>query len=437
MFATLNLQLISTPATLEPSNEPLDSGSASGTGKDGGQSPFSQLLGMRKDPALEQGGTGGQILPESGKPLPPLNRPTQLADGLENSLQPNVPVPANGVINPRAGVALDRELGLAVDLEVAYLPAEIALAEATQVTLLPMEKIAGAQTWSTAIASAKTLPGAAGRLGTDALTLARPAQSLASEAGLALATQTQILMAPVGDESGVLVSAEGLVRTRIMPTAQQAPVATVAVADGAIESTSDDLMAPLARTVGAIVSAQKPDFRVAGLSSTQNSATAHLTPSISPLAAETALGRQAPLLEAISTPVRDAAWGQKLGEQVITLTNNQIKTADIKLTPADLGPLRVRISLDEGAASITFVAQSAVTREAIEQALPRLREMMAESGLSLGQTDVSDQGVAEGNQERDSGATASKDGCVDEPQDADLPERRKMVTSNNLLDTFA
>ena len=132
--------------------------------------------------------------------------------------------------------------------------------------------------------------------------------------------------------------------------------------------------------------------------------------------------------------MRDAAWGDKLGERVLMLSGNQVKTAEIKLTPADLGPLRVRVSIEDGAAHVQFHATHAVTREAIEQALPRLREMLAESGLSLGQTDVSEQGVADGKADREYAAGGDEHG---DAADADRTERRKTVAPSGLLDTFA
>lgn len=427
MFLTLDLQLTSTLTTHAPSVGLTDTSSTPQHGNEGGYLPFSQLLGLHTDIALDPELTGGEFLPQTGKPLPPLQpvdgltSPPQLIDDLESTPKLAIPVPAVS-IDPKLSNALELEI------EVPYRPTEIAVTQPSHVSLLPIGKMSGADMLSTPVKTA-------GRLGTDALAVARPLQTLASEVSIALATQTQNIVAAAGDETIILPNAEGLVRDRIMRATQQAPVAAV-IADSSIEGSPDNLLAPLARTVGAVASVQRPDFRVSGPSSAQASAPAHLTPMISPFASETGLTRGEPLLEAISTPVRDAAWGQKLGEQLITLTGNQIRTAEIKLTPADLGPLRVQISIDEGVANITFQAQHAVTREAIEQALPRLREMLAESGLSLGQTDVSEQGVSEGNQEREFGSAASADEHLDGPAEADLPERRKTVTSNNLLDTF-
>lgn len=433
MLATLTLQLTSTITTHEASADLTDTGTSLQHGKQSGQSPFSQLLGLNTDIAPDPEVTSGEFLPVSGKPLPPL-RPSQLDNSLESTPRFGVPVSGVVTINPKLSNALDRDLEL--EIEVAYPPAEMTAAEPSHVTLLPIQAIPGAETLPASIKPLETRAETPARLGTDALTVTRPLQTLASDVSNALATQTQNLMAPGGDQTIVSPNTAGLARARILQANQQAPVAAAVFANGGIESADANQLAPFARTVGAIASVQKPDFRVAGLSSTQATAPAHLSPTISPFASDSGLVRQESPLQTISTPVRDAAWGQKLGEQLITLTGNQIRTAEIKLTPADLGPLRVQISIDEGATNVSFQAQHSVTREAIEQALPRLREMLAESGLSLGQTDVSEQGVSEREQERQFGSAASGDERVDDSAEPDHLERRKTVTSNNLLDTF-
>src|SRR5690606_41281170 len=61
----------------------------------------------------------------------------------------------------------------------------------------------------------------------------------------------------------------------------------------------------------------------------------------------------------------------------------------LRLAPEDLGPLEVRISLQQSTAHVWFGAQHADTRAALAEALPRLREMFAEAGLSLGHGGVS------------------------------------------------
>ncbi|MGI9235294.1 MAG: flagellar hook-length control protein FliK [Woeseiaceae bacterium] len=141
----------------------------------------------------------------------------------------------------------------------------------------------------------------------------------------------------------------------------------------------------------------------------------------------------------IGTPVRDVAWGERIGDRVVMMAGNHLKQAEIRLTPAELGPLRVQVSVDDGATHVTFHAQHAVTRDALEQALPRLREMLAENGLSLGQADVSERGVDEGGSDKQSEQSALDsiaDDAHGQDQDAAADLARRPNTSNGLLDTF-
>jgi len=146
-----------------------------------------------------------------------------------------------------------------------------------------------------------------------------------------------------------------------------------------------------------------------------------------------------PLATRIDVPVKDAAWGEQLGQRLQLIANNQLQTAEIRLTPAELGPLRVQIAIDDGAANVTFQAQHAVTRDAIEQALPRLREMLAENGLTLSQANVGDQGVQHGRRDSADEAAGSSyragDSAAEQPQDElHAPRERSAV---GLVDTFA
>jgi len=91
----------------------------------------------------------------------------------------------------------------------------------------------------------------------------------------------------------------------------------------------------------------------------------------------------------VEARVGSAGWGAELGQKVVWLANQQQQVAHINVTPPQLGPIEIRLNLAQDQASATFVSPHAAVREAIEAALPRLREMLAESGLTLGNVDVS------------------------------------------------
>ncbi|RKZ80800.1 MAG: hypothetical protein DRQ35_01565, partial [Gammaproteobacteria bacterium] len=65
-----------------------------------------------------------------------------------------------------------------------------------------------------------------------------------------------------------------------------------------------------------------------------------------------------------------------------------IQQATLKLNPANLGPVEVKLTMNDEKVHVTFVAQHAATRDALEQALPRLRESFTENGLEFADADV-------------------------------------------------
>ncbi len=93
----------------------------------------------------------------------------------------------------------------------------------------------------------------------------------------------------------------------------------------------------------------------------------------------------------IGPAVNHADWGSAFASRVAWQIGDGVQQAQIKVNPAELGPVEIRISIDKdtGSASVQFLANHGSTREAIEQSLPRLRELLQESGLNLADTNVS------------------------------------------------
>jgi flagellar hook-length control protein FliK len=97
---------------------------------------------------------------------------------------------------------------------------------------------------------------------------------------------------------------------------------------------------------------------------------------------------EAPVQRQIHAPVGTRAWTEELGTQINWLTERGQHAASLRLSPEHLGPLEVRISIKDDQASVWFGAAHADTRAAIEDALPRLREMLAAQGLALNDAGV-------------------------------------------------
>jgi flagellar hook-length control protein FliK len=91
----------------------------------------------------------------------------------------------------------------------------------------------------------------------------------------------------------------------------------------------------------------------------------------------------------VNVPVGTAQWADEIGSRMTMMVEQGKHTASLRLSPEHLGPLEVRITMNGDQASVQFGAAHVDTRNAIENALPRLREMFAATGLSLSDANVS------------------------------------------------
>lgn len=90
----------------------------------------------------------------------------------------------------------------------------------------------------------------------------------------------------------------------------------------------------------------------------------------------------------VAPAVGSSEWGSALGQQLIRLGPGGQHVAELNLNPAQLGPLKVTLTVSDNQAQIQFVSAHAAVRQAVEAALPQLRSTFADNGISLGQTSV-------------------------------------------------
>jgi len=167
---------------------------------------------------------------------------------------------------------------------------------------------------------------------------------------------------------------------------------------------------------------------------------------------------QASLLPAAPAPVTTAAvqatlhspqWPSEFGRQVVSLAQsadaNRPHTAELRLDPPELGPVRITINLSDNVAHAMFVSPHASVRQAIENALGSLQQQLAQSGISLGQTSVSDQGQSssfadafgQGNGNGKGQAASGQAGSDRSGESSAATIVRSRPASNTLVDTFA
>jgi flagellar hook-length control protein FliK len=100
-------------------------------------------------------------------------------------------------------------------------------------------------------------------------------------------------------------------------------------------------------------------------------------PSIDPLASNK-----------LAPSVGTSAWSQALGDKVVWMAAGAQQTASLTLNPPNMGPLQIVLNITNDQATASFFSAQPEVRQALEAAFPKLREMMNEAGIQLGQATV-------------------------------------------------
>lgn len=131
----------------------------------------------------------------------------------------------------------------------------------------------------------------------------------------------------------------------------------------------------------------------------------------------------------IATSVRDPRWAEEFATRMTMMVRGGESQASLQLSPVDLGPMDVSVTVKDSQASIHFGAAQAETRALIEASIPRLREMLAAQGFHL-----MDASVSQGFSRQAQQGQPSASGTTSEPE-ADVAVSR--VTAAGLLDLYA
>ena len=82
----------------------------------------------------------------------------------------------------------------------------------------------------------------------------------------------------------------------------------------------------------------------------------------------------------------------ELANKVQVMVNQNRMIAEIRLDPPDLGQMQIKIAMQGDTATVNIVVQSQQARETLEHATPRLKELLEEQGIELGQSSVQQEG---------------------------------------------
>jgi len=142
------------------------------------------------------------------------------------------------------------------------------------------------------------------------------------------------------------------------------------------------------------------------------------------------------------------AWDNQVSQRIVYMVGKE-QAATLTLNPPDLGPVQIVLNVTNDQATVAFSSDQLDVRQALENALPRLREMMSESGIALGNATV-DANVPDGRQQqqdsdrRAQGGQGGAGGLTGDGQDAapavnEVAPRTRTVSigDRGMVDLFA
>jgi flagellar hook-length control protein FliK len=89
-------------------------------------------------------------------------------------------------------------------------------------------------------------------------------------------------------------------------------------------------------------------------------------------------------------------------DKVMMTINQKLQRFDITLDPPEFGNMQVRVNLQGEQASVNFVVQNQQAKDALEQNMHKLRDMLSEQGVDVGDANVEQQNQQQNNNEQKS-----------------------------------
>jgi flagellar hook-length control protein FliK len=139
-----------------------------------------------------------------------------------------------------------------------------------------------------------------------------------------------------------------------------------------------------------------------------------------------------PNMGQLKSSVGSPSWTEELGGQLTWMTHRGLESGSLRVSSEHLGPVEVKISVQNGDASVWFGANHPDTRAALEQALPRLREMFANQGLTL-----TDSGVSRESPRQTRPSSPPSVAAVSAVGTSDVSVSAAVRLSLGLVDTYA
>ncbi|ELY2905682.1 flagellar hook length control protein FliK [Cronobacter dublinensis] len=206
---------------------------------------------------------------------------------------------------------------------------------------------------------------------------------------------------PTASLTQALGSAKSDAKTSAKSDDAATPLTAAAATAPVTSQTAADVVAPVStldKTAADVSSTQVPhNLNLHALSSTTQSQQASAPVMTMPTAQVTA-------------PFGTPDWQNSVSQHISLFTRNGQQTAELHLHPEELGAVQISLKLDDNMAQIQMVSPHSHVRAALEAALPTLRTQLAESGIQLGQSNISSENFSGQQQQNNPQQSASSRG---------------------------
>ncbi|EOI5720427.1 flagellar hook length control protein FliK [Cronobacter dublinensis] len=206
---------------------------------------------------------------------------------------------------------------------------------------------------------------------------------------------------PTASLTQALGSAKSDAKTSAKSDDAATPLTAAAATAPVTSQTAADVVAPVStldKTAADVSSTQVPhNLNLHALSSTTQSQQASAPVMTMPTAQVTA-------------PFGTPDWQNSVSQHISLFTRNGQQSAELHLHPEELGAVQISLKLDDNMAQIQMVSPHSHVRAALEAALPTLRTQLAESGIQLGQSNISSENFSGQQQQNNPQQSASSRG---------------------------
>lgn len=86
-------------------------------------------------------------------------------------------------------------------------------------------------------------------------------------------------------------------------------------------------------------------------------------------------------------------------DKVMVMINQKIQQVEIQLDPPEMGNIHVKVNLQNEQAAVQFVVQNQQAKDALEQNMNKLREMLSQSGVDVGDANIEQRQASEQNEQ--------------------------------------